>query len=401
MLWLSEVIPLYATTLLLWVSIVLLLAPLDPAFALQPVTSVAASPVMMLFFGGFVLSVAGAKYGIDAYIAGWMVKLSGGRRRLLLLALMAGTAVLSMWMSNFAASAMMIATLRPLFSDHRGDAPFRTALMLGVAFAADFGGIATPIGTGPNLIAIGAVSEFRRITFLDWMLFGVPTAVLMLALTYVLLTMRYRVSGNLGIVPLPLRSLTRRGWAIVVIFAACVAAGMTEPLHGYPAALVGLAAAFVLFAAGLLDGRDLAKVPWDTLLLIAGGLTLGNLFERSGLASALAAAVNWNAMPNAVLMLSLVLACALISAVASNTAAAAVLIPIAMGIAPSPTVAVLVALGASMGVPFVISTPPNSMVYGEGGLRSRDFFIPGLVLMLAGCAAVAFAGPPLLKWLGL
>src|SRR5688500_11416681 len=178
-LWLTEVIPLYATTLLLWVSIALWLAPLDQAFALHRVTSVAASPVMMLFFGGFVLSVAGAKYGIDAYIAGWMVRLSRGRRRLLLLAIMTGTAVLSMWMSNIAASAMMVATLRPLFAHHRDDARFRTALMLGVAFAADFGGIATPIGTGPNLIAIGALSAHHHITFFDWMLFGVPTAGLM------------------------------------------------------------------------------------------------------------------------------------------------------------------------------------------------------------------------------
>jgi len=99
-------------------------------------------------------------------------------------------------------------------------------------------------------------------------------------------------------------------------------------------------------------------------------------------------------------VLILVVASASISAVASNTAAAAILIQIAMGIAPSPHVAVLVALGASMGVPFVISTPPNAMVYGEGGLRPRDLLFPGLILMALGCAVLALVGPQVLRWAG-
>jgi len=365
------------------------------------VLAVATNPVMVLFFGGFVLSVAGSKYGIDACIAGWIVKVSRGRRRLLLLAMMIGTAVLSMWMSNIAASAMMVATLRPLFGDQDEDVRFRKALLLGVAFAADFGGIGTPIGTGPNLIAIGALADRYPITFLEWMRFGVPVAAIMLTLTFLLLTAIYRVSGQLLARPIRHRALTRRGWEIVAIFTATVVAWLLEPLHGFPSALVALGAAFVLFATRLLDAGDLAKIPWDTLLLIAGGLTLGNLFDSSGLASATAAAVDWNALPTSVLLLSLVFGCAAISSVSSNTAASAMLIPIAMGIVPSPWVAVIVALGASMGVPFVISTPPNALVYGQGGLRSRDFLVPGIILMLAGCAIVAIAGAPLLRWLGL
>lgn len=195
--------------------------------------------------------------------------------------------------------------------------------------------------------------------------------------------------------------LSPRGWAIVGIFTLTVGAWLLEPVHGYPSALVGLAAAFVLFATGLLDARDLAKVPWDTLLLIAGGLTLGNLFGQSGLASATAAAVDWNALPKSVLLLGIVLASAIIGAVSSNTAAAAMLIPMGMGIAPSSTTAVIVAVAASMGVPFVISTPPNAVVYGQGGLRSRDFFLPGIPLMLAGCAIIALTGDWVLRMLGL
>ncbi len=417
-LWLSEIIPLYATTLVLWAAIAALLGPLDPkAFALPRVLSAAANPVMALFFGGFALSVAGAKYGIDAAIAGWMVRASRGSRVGLLLSVMGATAVLSMWMSNIAAGAMMLATLGPMFrraDDGAGanagtsegaagpDASFRKALLVGVAFAADFGGIGTPIGTGPNLVAIGAVSAQTRIRFLDWMLFGVPLALLMVALAWALLAWRYRVRGAVGdaarlLAPAP---LSPGGRTVVALFCVAVAAWVSEPLHGVPAAVTALAVAAALFGSRLLDHRDLDRLEWDTLLLIAGGLTLGELFSASGLAAAVAGAVRWDALPRPLLLLCLVAACAAVSAVASNTATAAMLVQIALGIVPAPSVAVLVALAASMGIPFVISTPPNSMAYGQGGLAGRDFLIPGVVLMAIGCALLAATGPLVLRWAG-
>ena len=401
-LWLFEVIPLYATTLILWAAMVLLLAPLDPAaFSLPRVISSATNPVMILFFGGFVLSAAGSKYGIDSYIAGWMVKTAGGRRRLLLLAVMIVTATLSMWMLNTAAAAMMVATLGPLIAGERVEPSFRAAMLLGLAFAANFGGIGTPIGTGPNLIAIGAIAQEHHITFIDWMIFGVPTAAVMLALAYMLLLWLYGVSGSVSGLFFPHATLSRRAWCVVAIFFATVTAWLLEPLHHVPSALVAIAMAAVLFGTRLLDASDLRRIGWDTLLLIAGGLTLGQLFDDSGLANALAASVEWGALPAGVVLLGLVTICAVISAVSSNTAASAILIQIAMGIAPSPATAVLVALGASMGVPFVISTPPNALVYGRGGLRSRDFLIPGTILMVVGCVLVAVVGPPVLRWAGI
>jgi sodium-dependent dicarboxylate transporter 2/3/5 len=299
----------------------------------------------------------------------------------------------------------MVATLRPLATAAgegvAGGADFRRALLLGVAFAADFGGIATPIGTGPNLIAIGAVEGLRPITFLEWMTFGVPLATVMLLAACAMLVWRYRVAGKIERVPTAAAPLSPRGWVVVAIFFAAVAGWLTEPLHGVSTALVALAVAGALFAGGLLDRRDLLKLEWDTLLLVAGGLALGELFHRSGLASSLASSARWELLPRPVLLLAMAFACALISAVASNTAAAAMLTQIALGLMPEPSVAVVVALGASMGVPFVISTPPNTMAYGQGGLRTRDFFVPGILLMLGGCGIVAFAVPPVLKWIGI
>ena len=410
-LWLTELVPLYATTIVLWAGTALLLGPLDSKqFSLSQVLSWAANPVMALFFGGFALSVAGSKYGIDANVAGWMVRVSRGRQALLLMSVMAGTAVLSMWMSNIAAAAMMIATLRPLFNHATagsiagdGGGNFRKALLLGIAFAANFGGMGTPIGSGPNLIAIGAANTIdpdRRITFAHWILFALPLTVLMLSLSYLLLMWLHRVRGPAPAAVIPRPTLGARGRAVVVIFFLAVAGWLTEPLHGVIAGVTALAVAAALFGGRLLDTRDLAKMEWDTLLLVAGGLTLGELFERSGLARSMAAAVHWQALHPAVLMLAFIAVCAVLSAVASNTAAAAMLIQIGLGIMPSPSFAILVAMGASMGVPFVISTPPNAMAYGQGGLRPRDFMVPGLSLMTIGCVLVALTGRPVLALMG-
>ena len=405
-LWLTEIVPLYATTLLLWVGVVVFLGPIKPGdFSVSGVLSSVANPVMALFFGGFALSAAGSKYGIDAYLAGWMVRASRGRRLGLLCALMGGTAVLSMWMSNMAAAAMMFATLRPLFrdlqSDNEADRSFRKALLLGIAFAANFGGIGTPIGSGPNLIAISAVAGEHRITFFDWVVFAAPLAGLMVLLAFAIIAWRCKVRGKFTPVESAPAPLSRRGWSVVALFFVAVFAWLLEPLHGVPAALTALAVAAVLFASRLLSRSDLLRMEWDTLLLIAGGLTLGDLFHTSGLAAQIAGSVDWHAMPRPVLLMLLVLCCALISAVASNTAATATLVQIALQIVPSPAVAVLVALGASMGVVFVISTPPNSMAYGQGGITGRDLFVPGLLLMLIGTALVALAGPTILHFAGI
>jgi sodium-dependent dicarboxylate transporter 2/3/5 len=397
-LWLTELIPLYATTLILLAGCALLLGPLDPrAFSLQRVLSWTANPVMALFFGGFALSVAGSKYGIDAYLAGWMVRISGGRRAMLLLTVMSVTAVLSMWMSNIAAAAMVLVTLAPLLRAAEDQPHYRKALLLGVAFAANFGGIATPLGTGPNLIAIGAIEERMRITFPQWMSFGVPLTMIMVAFSYALLVMLHRVRGRMDGAPVAPPRLSGRGWTVVAFFFLAVGLWLTEPLHRIPSAVTALALAGVLFALRLLDARDLNRIEWDTLMLIAGGLALGELFDESGLARSLASRVDWAALHPTVFLFAFILACATLSAIASNTAAAAMLIQIGLSIVPDPSFAVLVALGASMGVPFVISTPPNAMVYNRGGLRPIDLALPGFVLMLSGCAGLALAGPQVLR----
>ena len=400
-LWLSEIVPPYVPTFVLWVLTPLLLLPLGEEFALERVLGWSADPILALFLGGFTLSVAAGRYGIDTWIARIALRLSRGDRRALLVLTATATATLSMWMSNIAATAMMIAALRPLLAGMPDDDRFRRALLVGIALGGNFGGIATPIGSGPNAIAIAALARDHPISFLSWMAFALPLAGGLLLAGLAFLALRFRVSGTSRLPDLPLLAPSGGARWVIAIFFATVAAWLTEPVHGTSSALVALVATVVLFGSGLLNRDDLARLDWSTLVLIAGGIGLGNLFEQSGLVAAVAGSVPWESVSPAGRLLVLCSASAVLAALMSNTAAATMLIPLAASFDPSPSTAVLIAVAASLGIPFVVSTPPNAMVYGEGGLRSADLLVPGLLLMVLGIVLVSLTGPIVLGAVGI
>jgi len=401
-LWLTEVVPPYVPTFALWVLTPLLLVRFSDRFQLIQVLGWSANPVLALFLGGFALSVAATRYGIDSFIARLAIRLSRGSKLLLLILTMGATASLSMWMSNIAAAAMMIAALRPLLAGvSKGDS-FRRSLLMGIAISANFGGIASPIGTGPNAIAIAAVSSRHPITFISWMVFAVPLALGLLTLALLLLVVRFHVGGTTSkLSNLPAKTPDRGGRAVMIVFFLTVAAWLTEPLHGTPAAVVALIATCGLFGSGLLKREDLARIDWSTLLLIAGGIGLGTLLEQSGTIRAASVLIPWEPLPQVGRLFILCFVSALISALMSNTAAVTLLIPLAAGIDPAPSTAILIAIAASLGIPFVISTPPNAMIYGEGGISFSDLAVPGLILMILGCVLVSATGPFVLHLVGI
>ncbi|MFY9620581.1 MAG: DASS family sodium-coupled anion symporter [Pyrinomonadaceae bacterium] len=399
---LTEVVPPYVPTLVLWALTPLLLLGLGDQFRLPSVLGWSANPVLALFLGGFALSVAASRYGIDRLIARLAVHLSRGSKLLLLVLTMAATAALSMWMSNIAAAAMMIAALSPLFAEVSKSNRFRRALLMGIAIGANFGGMATPIGTGPNAIAIAALSSTRVITFTGWMIFALPLTLGLLLAGLLLLLLRFRVRGPIHDLPeIPLRAPNFCARLVMLVFFLTVAAWLTEPFHGVPSAIVALITTAVLFGSGLLRREDLSRIDWSTLLLIAGGIGLGNLLEQSGVVRAAAASMPWQDVPHVARLFTLCLASALFSALMSNTASVTMLIPLAAGIDPAPSTAILIAIAASLGIPFAISTPPNAMVYGEGGVTFSDLAIPGIVLMILGCVLVSLTGPYVLNLVGI
>lgn len=401
-LWLTEVVPPYVPTFILWALTPLLLYSFGDQFQLTRVLGWSANPVLALFLGGFALSVAARRYGIDSLIARLAVNLSRGSKLMLLVLTVAATASLSMWMSNIAAAAMMIAALHPLFAGVAKNDRFRRALLMGIALGANFGGMATPIGTGPNAIAMAAISSSHALTFIEWMVFALPLASGLMIAGLLLLVGRFHVRGGTNDLPdIPVKAPDRGGWLVMTVFFVTVAAWLTEPFHGTSSAIVALISTVVLFGSGLLKRDDLVLIDWSTLLLIAGGIGMGNLLEQSGLIKVAAGVMPWQEVTPVVRLFTLCFASALLSALMSNTAAVTMLIPLAASIDPAPSTAVLIAIAASLGIPFVISTPPNAMVYGEGGITFSDLAVPGLILMILGCAVVSLTGPRVLNLVGI
>lgn len=400
-LWLFEVVPAFVPTLLLLAGVPLVLGGTSPLFSLPSLLKAAADPVMALFFGGFVLAAAARRHGLDAVAARAAVRFSRGRRRTLIVTLAAMSAFLSMWLSNIAAAAMLVQLVRPLLDAEPKGSPFRRAALLAIAFGANFGGMATPIGSGPNAIAVASVPG--GISFARWLVFSLPLTVLMVASAVAIIVVSLRIDGGFT-VPLLADATTaprpRRAQAAVLsIFLVSVIAWLTEPWHGIPAAVVALAAAAFLFAASLVEERELKELDWSTLLLIAGGIVLGRVLESSGL---LARAVDLAvaAELSATLALAVfIAAAAILSALMSNTATATVLVPLAMAAIPSTSTAILIAIACSLGAPFAISTPPNAMAFGAG-VRAKDLLLVGLPLMLVGCAIIATTGPAVLAVFG-
>ena len=412
LLWISAIVPPFVPTLLLWALVPLFLAPIDQKFALPHVMAWAVDPVMALFFGGFALGVATEQNGLATRLSRFALKRSQGSYVSFLFLVILITAFFSMWISNIAAAALVFACLRPILAEFAESEILRRVLLIGVAFGANFGGIATPVGTGPNAIAIASLSTVQNISFLRWMAFAFPLTLGMLLLSFLLLKWRVAKGDNAwknkegrlnDLVnkneELPIDRVKQMAFS--VIFVGTAVLWLTEPLHKIPAAVVALASAAALFLSRVLKRNDILKIDWSTLLLIAGGITLGRLLEQSAIIKDLAARFPFADLDPTLGLFLLCLTCATLSAFMSNTATVVLLIPLASTLIPSPSTAVLVAISASFGVPFIISTPANAMAFGQGGVRFGDMFWPGIFLMIIGCAIVGLTGRQVMSFVGI
>jgi solute carrier family 13 (sodium-dependent dicarboxylate transporter), member 2/3/5 len=402
-LWLTGWVRVWIPTLVLWCATPLLLGALAPRFSLVEVLRWSVDPVLALFLAGFAFAAAARTCGVDDAIARFAVRAARGSPAHLIIAAAFSTVLLAMWMSNVAAAALMLNAFKPIWEREPSESALRRALLLGIALAADLGGMATPVGTGANGIALASVAATRSVTFLHWMVFGVPLAFGTTAAAVVLVLRRFPLSPSPDSVVIaadPPATPHRSPIWLAVLFATTIALWLTAPWHGIPEWIVALAAVATLVIARLIRWGDLVTLDWGTLLLVAGGIGLGSLLEQSGLVSALASRLPLADLPHGALLFGLCFVSALLASLMSNTATAALLIPLAATMSTAPSTAILVAISASFGLPFVVSTPPNAMAVSSG-LRATDLLWPGLMLMIGGCALVALTGPWVLRMTGI
>lgn len=445
--WVCESVPI-AVTALLAPALCILLGIGSEKAVLAPF----GSPIVFLFIGTFFLAEAMKKHGLDRRLALGVLAfpgMAGGPRRLYA-ALALLTAALSMWMSNVATTAVMLPIALGVVRacpDLERDAESRSRLVLLVAFSASIGGLATPVGTPPNLIALGFLRELAGVdlTFVRWMQLAVPLSLLLTGFLILLLPPKVRAwSGGEGAklqawLREEKKALGPWGWGeinaalslgaalLLWLYPGAVELVFGGPRYGsawvartFPEEVVGLLAGLVLFflpvaqrpARFTLTWNEAVRIDWGTILLFAGGLALGKQVFDTGLARALGEGVAlglggegcglWTLVAASV-VLSLVL-----SEATSNTATANVMVPVmiavALGAALDPIpVALACCLACSFGFALPVSTGPNAMAYATGEVRLVRMMKFGLLLDVAGAVAI-FAVvrllAPLLGWGG-
>ncbi|MEQ8846120.1 SLC13 family permease [Botrimarina sp.] len=401
-MWITEAIPAFATSLLAIGWLIALLGRPDGVFATGPkdweqFITPWGSPLIWLFFGGFCLAESAEKTGLDRWLAARALGLFGQRPAMLLMGVMLVTAVLSMFVSNTATATLVLAMMTPLFAAREPHDGVSRALALGVAFAANVGGMGTVIGTPPNAIAAGLLRGDSAVNFAEWMLIAVPPAIVLLAVTWlylVLVHMRKSAFSQAdGILFHPGVASDAaplyKQQVVVGTFVVTVGLWMTSPLHGLPTTLISFVPIVALTTTGILSGEDIRGLPWDILLLITGGLSLGVAMEKTGLAAWAVEQLPLGGLPPVGLAIGFGYATIVMSNLMSNTATANLVLPIAIAVlggmeatGGDARLAVPIALSASAAMCLPISTPPNAIVYGSGRLRVADMLKGGLVVGL-------------------
>ncbi|MDW6091135.1 SLC13 family permease [Vibrio rhizosphaerae] len=413
LLWILEPVPVFATSILIITLELIMISnkglhwfrkpPEGHAFGeLIPYTdifSAFSSPIIILFMGGFALAIAASKYELDNNLARVLLRPFGTQPKFIMLGLMLITACFSMFMSNTATTVMMLALLGPIVASAQpGDKGIK-ALVLCIPIAANTGGIATPIGTPPNAIALQYLTGENSISFLSWLLMGMPFVLIQMTIAWFLLQKFFPSSQSHLILNLEGQfKTTWRAMTVYITFAVTILLWMTTSLHGMNTYVVAIIPLAVFTLTGIMGKEELKQINWDVLWLVAGGIAIGIGLEETGLAKALAHSINYQNLSPMSVVISLSLVCWLMANFMSNTATANLLMPIAAAIGSSMTslqtigglqgLLVVVAFSASLGMILPVSTPPNSLAYSTGLIESKDMAKTGTLIGMIGLLIV-------------
>ena len=359
--------------------------------------------IIILFLGGFFLAEGMQKTRLDYKLLQKLLPYFGQQARYILLGLMLTTACISMLMSNTATTAMMIATAAPLYTNSKSN--FARALLLGIPAAASIGGMGTVIGSPPNAITVGALAQRGiNIGFIDWMIVGMPLAIILTLAFWRILVSAYKIGKD----PLDTSFLTAPSDAapavnplqeqiMMAILALTLFFWMAgKPLFGIPTAAVSGIPIAGLTLTGILTGKDVRALPWDTLMLVAGGLALGLAIEEQHLAEYYVEKLKHVQIDYHTLIILFALITVTLSNFMSNTAATAILIPVALSVTAligdhNPAILpLIIGFSASCALFLPVSTPPNAIAYSTGLLKQSEFRLGGISVGLLGPALIIF-----------
>ncbi len=407
--WISEAIPVAVTALL-----PIILFPLCGAMGIKETTSAYGHPIIFLFMGGFVLAIALEKWHLHKRLALLVISVAGTNGKKLILGFMVATAFLSMWISNTAAAIMMLPIAMAVIPKFNNDLDeksnnFGKALMLGIAYSASIGGVATLVGTPPNLILAGVIRETFNVelSFVDWLKIGLPFSIVMLLICWKCLSSwAFKIStgsiaGGKAEIQKQLKELGKisiEEKRIAVVFVLTALAWITRSyliqpfLPAIDDTVIAIVAAVALFlipsSAGdkLLNWNDMVKIPWGIILLFGGGISLAVGFDQSGLAMWIGSKLSsLEGISVFILVLSLIAMVNFLTEITSNLATTAVilpiLIPLALVVDVHPYVLMVgAAIAASCAFMLPVATPPNAIVYGSGEIQMSTMIKSGIWL---------------------
>jgi sodium-dependent dicarboxylate transporter 2/3/5 len=412
--WITESVNIAVTALL-----PLILFPLLKVMEIADVGANYGSPIIFLFFGGFVLALALEKVNLHKRIALNIVKLTGTTPNKVVLGFMIASAFMSMWISNTASTVVMlpiaISVIKLLINDEDGftkaDKNFALSIMLGIAFAANAGGIATVIGTPPNSVLIGLLeNQYNiQISFLKWMSFGLPFSIIMISAVYVVLVkwmfpckdIVFVSSANVIDDELKkLGSISKEEKRVLLIFAATVFLWITRTIINtiflelkLSDTIISLMGAVALFAIPMnfkkgdfiLHWNDTQKLAWGILILFGGGLALAKGMASSGLVALITSIISEGDFNILLTVSLLILLMLFMTELMSNVALVAVLAPVVVGIAIGLDIPILnllipVTMASSCAFMLPMATPPNAIVFASGYVKVNEMVKAGIIL---------------------
>ncbi|MBR6211904.1 MAG: SLC13/DASS family transporter [Bacteroidales bacterium] len=411
LMWMFEIVPNWTTSLLVIVLSLLTVSDKGLGFLCKPeygtlvnyksLMSAFADPVIMLFLGGFVLAIMASKYGLDVTLARILLKPFGKKPKMVLLGFLIVIAVFSMFMSNTATAAMMLALLAPVLASLPKDDKGRVGLALSIPVAANLGGIGTTIGTPPNATAVRFLGEAgHEVSFDTWAIHMIPYVIIMIILAWLLLQVFFPFKAKEIILDIP-ESKRKKDWKTTVVwitFGATILLWATEQLTGINSNIVALIPLGVLTCTGIFTKEDIKEINWTVLWLVAGGFALGTALQGTGLAEVLIEAIPFGSMPVVVVLVIAGLVCYFLSNFISNSATASLLIPILIVVAEgmadpsaanhasfmsfggSQAMIVFIATCASVAMLFPISTPPNAIASSTGLVETKDMLKVGIII---------------------